>query len=124
MTLLPARAGSAAAFARDLLGTPGRYVAAALPDLPYACGLNTVRLLADDIPRAAVLAGVEQVRAAFGRRRRTAVERLSQMEGLTVPVPRGAFYAYPSVKGLLGREHDGRDDRDDHEQHDDPAVDE
>ena len=28
------------------------------------------------------------------------------------PMPEGAFYAYPSVKGLLGREYDGRVDRD------------
>ena len=28
---------------------------------------------------------------------------LSQIEGLTVPVPRGAFYAYPSIEGLIGK---------------------
>ena len=49
------------------------------------------------------LAAVEQMRAAFDRRRRTMVEMLSQIKGLTVPVPRGAFYAYPSIEGLLGR---------------------
>jgi SAM-dependent methyltransferase len=32
------RAGSAAAFARDLLGSPGRYTAAALPHLPFRDG--------------------------------------------------------------------------------------
>lgn len=49
------------------------------------------------------LAAVEQMRTAFDRRRRTMVEMLSQIEGLTVPVPRGAFYAYPSIEGLVGR---------------------
>ena len=49
------------------------------------------------------LAAVEQMRTAFDRRRRTMVEMLSQIEGLTVPVPRGAFYAYPSIEGLIGR---------------------
>ena len=49
------------------------------------------------------LSAVEQMRTAFDRRRRTMVEMLSQIEGLTVPVPRGAFYAYPSMEALLGR---------------------
>jgi len=49
------------------------------------------------------LAAVEQMRTAFDRRRRTMVEMLSQIEGLTVPVPRGAFYAYPAIERLLGR---------------------
>ena len=31
------------------------------------------------------------------------VSMLSKIDGLTVPVPRGAFYTYPSVAGLLGR---------------------
>jgi len=48
------------------------------------------------------LTAVKQMRTAFDRRRRTMVEMLSQIEGLTVPVPRGAFYAYPSIEGLLG----------------------
>ena len=43
------------------------------------------------------------MRTAFDRRRRTMVEMLSQIKGLTVPVPRGAFYAYPSMEALLGR---------------------
>src|SRR5690606_31691511 len=37
------------------------------------------------------------------RRRRTIVEMLSTIEGVQVPTPRGAFYAYPNVEGLLGR---------------------
>ena len=49
------------------------------------------------------LSAVEQMRTAFDRRRRAMVEMLSQIEGLTVPVPRGAFYAYPSIEGLIGR---------------------
>ncbi|MGH4014326.1 MAG: pyridoxal phosphate-dependent aminotransferase [Pseudonocardiaceae bacterium] len=49
------------------------------------------------------LDAVAQMREAFDRRRRTIVELLSGIEGLTCPVPRGAFYVYPSVQGLLGR---------------------
>ncbi|HEU5223839.1 MAG TPA: pyridoxal phosphate-dependent aminotransferase [Candidatus Lumbricidophila sp.] len=46
---------------------------------------------------------VEQMRQAFDRRRRTTVAELSKIEGVSVPVPDGAFYVYPDVSGLLGR---------------------
>ncbi|CAM2923207.1 pyridoxal phosphate-dependent aminotransferase [Actinomyces slackii] len=49
------------------------------------------------------LTAVEEMRGAFDRRRRTMVELLTAIEGLTVPVPRGAFYAYPSAEALIGR---------------------
>lgn len=45
-----------------------------------------------------------EMRTAFDRRRRTMVELLSAIPGVECPTPRGAFYAYPSVQGLLGRE--------------------
>jgi aspartate aminotransferase len=47
---------------------------------------------------------VEEMRLAFDRRRKTIVEGLSAIEGMTVPTPKGAFYVYPDVSGLLGRE--------------------
>jgi aspartate aminotransferase len=50
---------------------------------------------------------VEQMRRAFDRRRRTIVAELSKIEGVTVPVPQGAFYVYPDVSGLLDREWGG-----------------
>jgi aspartate aminotransferase len=50
---------------------------------------------------------VEQMRRAFDRRRRLIVGELSKIEGVTVPVPQGAFYVYPDVTGLLGREWGG-----------------
>ncbi len=53
------------------------------------------------------LAAVDEMRAAFDRRRRTMVEMLNDIEGVVCPEPKGAFYVYPSVKGLLGREVDG-----------------
>lgn len=43
------------------------------------------------------------MREAFDRRRRTMVSMLREIEGLNVPTPLGAFYAYPSIEGLLGR---------------------
>jgi aspartate aminotransferase len=50
------------------------------------------------------LDAVLEMRAAFDRRRRTIVSMLSSIPGVQCPVPQGAFYAYPSVRGLLGRE--------------------
>ena len=50
------------------------------------------------------LDAVVEMRTAFDRRRRTIVELLSAIDGVECPTPRGAFYAYASVKGLLGRE--------------------
>ena len=47
---------------------------------------------------------VAEMREAFDRRRRLIVELLSGIDGVTCPTPKGAFYAYPSVAGLLGRE--------------------
>ena len=54
------------------------------------------------------LSAVAEMRTAFDRRRRTIVRMLNEIEGVDCPVPTGAFYAYPSVKGLLGREVAGR----------------
>ena len=48
------------------------------------------------------------MKAAFDRRRRQIVSMLNEIDGVVCPTPGGAFYAYPSVKGLLGREHGGR----------------
>jgi aspartate/methionine/tyrosine aminotransferase len=49
------------------------------------------------------LTAVEEMRTAFDRRRRTIVEMLSQIDGVRIPAPEGAFYVYPSVEGVLGR---------------------
>jgi aspartate aminotransferase len=51
---------------------------------------------------------VAQMREAFDRRRRTIVDLLSAIPGVTCPTPTGAFYAYPNVEGLLGRSIGGR----------------
>ena len=43
------------------------------------------------------------MREAFDRRRQTIVRMLREIPGVACPEPQGAFYVYPSVKGLLGR---------------------
>jgi aspartate/methionine/tyrosine aminotransferase len=53
------------------------------------------------------LSAVEEMKKAFDRRRRTIVAMLNEIDGVVCPEPRGAFYAYPSVKGVLGRTIDG-----------------
>ncbi|RKT17347.1 L-aspartate aminotransferase [Streptomyces sp. 1114.5] len=50
------------------------------------------------------LSAVHEMRTAFDRRRRTIVRMLNEIDGVVCPEPEGAFYAYPSVKGLLGKE--------------------
>ncbi|HEV2779764.1 MAG TPA: pyridoxal phosphate-dependent aminotransferase [Actinophytocola sp.] len=50
------------------------------------------------------LDAVAEMREAFDRRRRTIIKLLSDIPGVDVPTPQGAFYAYPSVKSLLGKE--------------------
>lgn len=57
------------------------------------------------------LTAVAEMRAAFDRRRRTMVEMLSAIDGVVCPTPQGAFYAYPSVEGVLGRTIRGRTPR-------------
>jgi aspartate aminotransferase len=53
------------------------------------------------------LSAVAEMKTAFDRRRHTIVTMLNEIDGVVCPMPKGAFYAYPSVKGLLGRTLDG-----------------
>ena len=50
------------------------------------------------------LSAVAQMRAAFDRRRRTMTRMLNEIPGVVCPEPEGAFYCYPSVQGVLGKE--------------------
>ena len=43
------------------------------------------------------------MKVAFDRRRTLITERLDAIDGVACPLPEGAFYVYPSVKGLIGR---------------------
>nr|NLD40439.1 aminotransferase class I/II-fold pyridoxal phosphate-dependent enzyme [Actinomycetales bacterium] len=72
---------------------------------------SNVNNVAQDAALAAVsgdLTAVAEMRTAFDRRRRLIVDELSKVPGFEVPVPKGAFYAYPNVEGALGREIRGR----------------
>lgn len=50
---------------------------------------------------------VEVMREAFDRRRRIITDLLRNIDGLTCPLPQGAFYVYPEVKDLVGRSYNG-----------------
>jgi aspartate/methionine/tyrosine aminotransferase len=55
---------------------------------------------------AALSGGLEDVammRAAFDRRRQIITRMLNEIDGIVCVEPEGAFYAFPSVKGLLGK---------------------
>ncbi|SDL36314.1 aminotransferase class I/II-fold pyridoxal phosphate-dependent enzyme, partial [Streptomyces indicus] len=54
------------------------------------------------------LSAVDEMKTAFDRRRQTIVRMLNEIDGVVCPEPEGAFYAYPSVKGLLGKEIRGK----------------
>ena len=55
---------------------------------------------------AALTGNLDAVHAmgeAFNRRRTLIVGLLNEIPGFTCPTPQGAFYVYPSVKGVLGK---------------------
>lgn len=68
-----------------------------------------------NVAQAAALAAVSgslepvrDMRAAFDRRRLKMVEMFGNIPGVTLVEPQGAFYAFPSFAGVLGRQLAGR----------------
>ncbi|PHX61042.1 MAG: aspartate aminotransferase [Actinobacteria bacterium] len=49
------------------------------------------------------LTAVDEMKIAFDRRRKLITRMLDAIPGITCPLPEGAFYVYPSVKGLIGK---------------------
>ena len=54
------------------------------------------------------LSAVDDMKVAFDRRRLTITKMLNEINGVVCAEPEGAFYVYPSVKGVLGREIRGK----------------
>ena len=50
------------------------------------------------------LSAVERMREAFDRRREQMTIMLNKIPGVICPLPEGAFYCFPSVKGVLGKQ--------------------
>jgi aspartate aminotransferase len=64
-----------------------------------------------NVAQAAALAAVSgdlsaaaRMRSAFDRRRQVMTSMLNDIPGVVCPLPDGAFYCYPSVKGVLGKD--------------------
>lgn len=70
--------------------------------------VNNVAQVAAMTAVAGSLEAVADMRTAFDRRRRLIVAQLNAIPGFDCPMPAGAFYAYPSVRGALGRTIRGR----------------
>ncbi len=54
------------------------------------------------------LSAVHKMGEAFNRRRKLIVKLLNEIPGVSCPTPTGAFYVYPSVKNVLGKEIRGK----------------
>ncbi|MGE5290098.1 MAG: pyridoxal phosphate-dependent aminotransferase [Micromonosporaceae bacterium] len=68
-----------------------------------------------NVAQAAALAAVSgdleataRMREAFDRRRQVMAKMLNEIPGVSCPEPQGAFYCYPSVKGVIGKEIRGK----------------
>ena len=61
------------------------------------------------------LHAVEEMREAFDRRRRAMHKLLNDIDGVSCYEPQGAFYCFPSFKGVLGRTIRGRTPNSAHE---------
>jgi aspartate/methionine/tyrosine aminotransferase len=91
-----------------LIGPPD--VAKAVADLQSHMTSNVCNV-AQAAALAAVsgdLSAVATMREAYDRRRLLMAGMLNEIPGVLCPVPDGAFYCYPSVKGVLGKEIAGR----------------
>lgn len=70
--------------------------------------VNNVAQMAALAAVSGSLDAVHQMHEAFDRRRKAIVAGLNAIEGVQCPSPKGAFYAYPDVRGLLGKEIAGK----------------
>ncbi|MBW3638741.1 MAG: pyridoxal phosphate-dependent aminotransferase [Actinobacteria bacterium] len=91
-----------------LLGAPDVVRAATNLQSHATSNVNNVAQVAALAAVSGDLSAVAAMRTAFDRRRRTMVRMLNAIAGVTCPEPDGAFYCYPSVKGVLGRSLRGR----------------
>jgi aspartate aminotransferase len=87
------------------------------PDVIKAAGNLQSHATANvcNVAQAAALAAVSgdlsaaaAMRVAFDRRRQVMTSLLNEIPGVLCPLPEGAFYCYPSVRALLGKQIAGR----------------
>ncbi len=71
----------------------------------HACGnVGNVAQAAALAALSGDLQAVQEMRAVFDRRRQTMYRMLNECPGVTCVEPEGAFYAFPSVQGLFGKQ--------------------
>ncbi|WP_237202315.1 pyridoxal phosphate-dependent aminotransferase [Rothia endophytica] len=70
--------------------------------------VNNVAQMAALTAVSGSLDAVNEMHTAFDRRRKAIVEGLNSIEGVHCPTPKGAFYVYADVTGLLGKEIAGK----------------
>jgi aspartate aminotransferase len=87
-----------------LIGPPDVVTAATNLQSHETSNVSNVAQMAALCAVSGDLDAVAAMREAFDRRRRTIVSMLNRIEGVRCVEPEGAFYAFPSVKGLLGRQ--------------------
>ncbi len=91
-----------------MIGPPDALAAASNLQSHQTSNVSNVSQVAALAAVSGDLGAAAAMREAFDRRRRTIVGMLNEIEGVECLEPEGAFYAFPSVKGLLGREIRGR----------------
>ena len=69
----------------------------------FTSGTNSIAQRAAIAALTGDLTAVHEMGVAFNRRRTLIVDLLNEIPGFECPVPQGAFYVYPSVKGVLGK---------------------
>ncbi|MGC8474120.1 MAG: pyridoxal phosphate-dependent aminotransferase, partial [Candidatus Dormibacteria bacterium] len=70
----------------------------------HVCGnISNISQLAALAALEKAAPAVEEMRAAFARRRMAMLEYMDRVPGFECPAPEGAFYLFPSVRGALGR---------------------
>ena len=91
-----------------MIGPPDLVAAATNLQSHSTSNVNNVAQRAALAAVAGPLDAVAEMRAAFERRSQTAHKMLNGIDGVTCIEPEGAFYAYPNLTGLLGRDIGGR----------------
>ncbi len=87
-----------------LVGPPEVAEAAANLQSHVAGNISNVSQLAALAALEAGLGPVLEMRSAFASRRRAMLQQMERVPGFECPAPDGAFYLFPSVDGVMGRQ--------------------
>ncbi len=74
----------------------------------FTSGANTIAQRAALEALVGDMEPTRQMREAFCKRRDRMIERLRNIDGMKVNVPQGAFYLFPDVRSILGKNHGSR----------------